>query len=87
MAPAEIYFENLGNAGWDLTNSKNNASEDSSASGFTNGRGSQTFSFVASGSDNWHLTDTDAGARTYGVDLSADGSFAFDDDIDGDTRS
>lgn len=80
-------FENLGNAAWDLTNSKNNASGDASASGFTNGRGSQTFTFVNPGNDDWHLTNADAGARTYGADLSADGAFAFDDDIDGDIRT
>jgi hypothetical protein len=64
----------------------NNASEDATAPG-TSSRTGQTFSFVNAGNDDYHLTPTDAGARTYGADLSADGVFAFDDDIDGNIRS
>ena len=75
-------FEDGGN----FASSNNNASSDDTAPG-TSSRINQTFTFVASGSDNYHLTSGDAGARTYGADLSADGVFAFDDDIDGDTRS
>jgi hypothetical protein len=38
-------------------------------------------------SDNFHLHKTDTVARGNGTDLSADGDFAFDDDIDLETRS
>jgi len=69
-----------------FTGSLNNASGDATAQG-TNNRINQTFTFVNAGNDDYHLTNTDAGARTYGVDLSADSIFAFDDDIDGQTRS
>jgi hypothetical protein len=64
----------------------NNASSDGTATG-TGSRINQTFTFVASGSDDYHLAGSDAGALDFGADLSADGVFAFDDDIDFDTRS
>lgn len=63
--------------------STNNATEDGSATGanaFTN----QTFTFVNAGSNNFHLSTSDAGARNKGTDLSGDSGFPFDDDIDGD---
>lgn len=48
-------------------------------------------SIVTSGvtfkADGYHLDSTDTGAIGDGVDLSADGTFAFSDDIDGETRS
>jgi hypothetical protein len=66
--------------------STNAASEDATASG-TGARTSQTFTFVNSGSNNWHLARSDAGARGFGTDLTADGNFAFDDDIDGELIS
>ncbi len=59
-----------------------NASADATASG-TGARTSQTFTFADDTSDDLHITSGDAGARNFGVDLSADGTFAFDDDIDG----
>jgi len=68
------------------TGSTNNASGDASAVG-ASPRINQTFTFVNAGGDNYHLTGADAGARTYGADLSADSFFPFDDDIDGTTRS
>lgn len=37
--------------------------------------------------DGYHLDSADTGAIDQGTDLSGDGTFAFDDDIDGDTRS
>jgi hypothetical protein len=43
---------------------------------------SQTFTFANSGGDDFHLAYGDAGARNYGTDLSADGTYAFNDDID-----
>lgn len=42
--------------------------------------------FVASGSDNYHLADADTVLRGNGTDMSGDGVFAFDDDVDFDTR-
>jgi len=75
------------NAEWDLTNSSNNASEDATGADFTNGRGSQTFTFKDAGSDDYHLDGADAGAKDFGTDLSALGVFGFDDDVDWETRS
>lgn len=70
----------------DYTGSSYNASSDTSAPG-TNSRTEQTFTFVDSDNDNFHLSGSDAGAKDYGDDLSADGVFAFDDDIDFETIS
>lgn len=42
---------------------------------------------VTFAADGYHLDSTDTGAIGDGTDLSADGVFAFDDDIDGDTRN
>jgi len=70
---------------FDETNSTNNASEDATAPG-VNERINQTFTFRNAGSDDWHLDINDAGARDFGADLSADGDYAFDDDIDFRTR-
>jgi hypothetical protein len=41
---------------------------------------------VTFAADGYHLDSTDTGAIGDGTDLSGDGTFAFDDDIDGDTR-
>ena len=68
------------------TGSTNNASGDLTAPG-ASPRISQTFTFVNAGAGDYHLSPSDAGAHTFGSDLSADGVFAFDDDIDGDIRS
>jgi hypothetical protein len=78
-----------GNASNDFSGTiggNNNASGDASAAG-TGPRINQTFSFVATGSDDYHLASDDGGALDFGADLSADGSYAFDDDIDFETRS
>jgi hypothetical protein len=49
---------------------------------------SHTFSFVnVTGGTNLHLDAADTGAKGLGVDLSADGTYAFNADIDGETRS
>jgi len=64
----------------------NNASGDATAPGTSN-RINQTFTFVNTGNDDYHLDSSDTGAHTFGADLSADGIYAFDDDIDGETRS
>lgn len=69
---------------WDTagtwTGSTTNASGDTSAQG-TSARTSQTFTFKDSANDDFRLKNTDAGARDFGTDLSADATFAFDDDI------
>jgi len=44
-------------------------------------------SFENRGADDFHLASGDTQCRGRGTDLSADGGFAFSDDIDGDTRS
>jgi hypothetical protein len=53
----------------------------------THNRVSQTFSFVNADGNDFHLASTDAGAKDFGVNLSADANLAFSTDIDGDTRS
>jgi hypothetical protein len=68
----------------------NNATDSTDAIGQgSNNRISQTFSFVStvSGSEDFHLQSTDAGARNYGADMSADVNFAFATDIDGASRN
>lgn len=64
-----------------FSSSNNNASTDTTAPG-TSSRTSQTFTFVNAAGDDYHLASGDAGAKDFGADLSADASFAFDDDID-----
>ena len=71
------------NADW---SGNNNASEDGTAGG-TSSRINQTFTFVNESIDDYHLQGTDGGAKDFGADLSADGFFPFDDDIDFQTRS
>ena len=75
--------------GFDTVNGGYNASGDGTAgdAGSTGSRINQTFTFVNTGIDDYHLSPSDAGAKTFGTDLSASGSFQFDDDIDGDLRS
>jgi hypothetical protein len=68
------------------TGSINNASSDGTASG-TGSRTSQTFTFVNSGSGDYHLASGDAGAKDFGSDLSADAVYPISTDIDGATRS
>jgi len=64
--------------------STNNATSDGTAVG-ANARLNQTFSFVSSGSGDYHLVPGDAGALGFGADLSADASFPTTLDIDGNT--
>ena len=73
-------------SGGAYSSTNNNASGDANAPG-TSARINQTFTFVNAGNNDYHLASNDAGAKTFGADLSADGTFAFDDDIDGETRS
>ena len=72
-------------ASWSAS-STNNSSADTTAPG-SNPRTSQTFTFVNSGANDYHLASNDAGALGFGADLSGDGTFAFDDDIDRTTIS
>lgn len=64
-----------------LDTGSNNASEDATALG-TSPRTSQTFTFINAGANDYHLAISDAGARGFGTSLAADGTYAFDDDID-----
>lgn len=61
-----------------------NASSDGTAPGASPAL-NRTFVFADPDNDDYHLLHTDRGAFQRGVDLSADATFAFDDDIDGDT--
>ena len=63
-----------------------NASDLGTTTGGANDRVSQTFTFVNAGAKDYHLAAGDAGARTYGVDLSGDANLPFNTDIDGTTR-
>jgi len=64
------------------------ASSDSTADNYggTGNRASQTFTFVDTGSDDYHLASNDAGALGYGTDLSNDPNLPFSTDIDDDKR-
>lgn len=65
------------------------ASSDSTSdnfSGTTGDRVSQTFTFVSTANDDYHLAKTDAGAEAYGTDLSIDATYPITNDIDGDAR-
>lgn len=76
--------ENAGINDWSSgshADSSNNAASDTTAPGGSS-RQSQTFTFVASGSNDWHLATGDTGANDFGTDLSGDANYAFDDDID-----
>lgn len=57
--------------------STNNASDTTSIAG-SNGRTSQTFSFVDEANDDFHLGLNDAGAKGFGADLSSDADAPFD---------
>jgi hypothetical protein len=63
-----------------------NSSSSGTATGGGDDRVDQTFSFKDTGNDDYHLKADDGGARNHGVDLSSDGYFDFDDDIDGESR-
>ena len=72
--------------------SKNNIVQDNTTNititgGVTHVQTTNATSGVTFDADGYHLDSTDTGARGNGTDLSADLIFAFDDDIDGDTRS
>lgn len=67
-------------------NATNCASGDSSAVG-TGARTSQTFTFVYAAGGDYHLALSDAGAKGFGVDLSADATYPFSTDFDDGARS
>lgn len=52
--------------------------------GATGDRVSQTFTFVGAGAGDWHLTETDTGARNAGIADPGAGTFGYD--IDGEPR-
>jgi len=52
-----------------------------------NGRGSYSLTYESSNQDDFHIVEADRTTMGAGTDLSADGVFPFDDDIDGDSRS
>jgi len=64
------------------------ASADATADdwGGAGNRINQAFTFIDIGTDDYHLASNDTGARNFGTDLSADGTFAFNDDIDSEIR-
>ena len=73
---------------------KNCASEDSTSGYEWVGTWSKTTCtdndgvvFKNTSNNDYHLASSDTYAKDQGTDLSSDGTFAFDDDIDGDTRS
>ena len=47
----------------------------------------KTVSFIDEANDDFHLAPNDTCARNYGTDLSSDPNLAFNDDIDGETRT
>jgi len=67
----------------------NCASSDGTADdyGGSGNRINQTFTFIDEANDNFHLAPNDTCARNYGTDLSSDPNLAFNDDIDGETRT
>jgi hypothetical protein len=64
----------------------NNCSVDATCPA-TNAHNSVTFTYVNSGTGNYHLSGSDSGAKAQGTDLSADGTYAFSTDFDGLTRT
>jgi len=62
----------------DSTNNATDASTVKGASSYAN----QTFTFIDEVNDDFHLGETDVGARSLGAPLDADDKFAFNDDVD-----
>lgn len=63
-----------------------NASSTGTATGGTGDRVSQTFTYVNAGGGDYRLDVADTGAREFGTDLSADGTYPVSNDIAGQTR-
>jgi len=73
----------------DGKSSVNNISSDATANNLTNPVNSkinQTVSFVDVANKDFHLSPSDTSAKNSGSDLSADANFAFNTDIDNQTR-
>lgn len=71
----------------DFTNVTGNNNATTNASGIgTSPRVSQTFTFVDTATGDYGLASTDAGARGFGADLSADANLAVTDDVEGEAR-
>lgn len=66
--------------------SSNNASTDATAPG-SNSRQSQTFTYVDTNNSDYRLAYDDAGARTYGISLTADSINPVTLDVNGYTRT
>lgn len=66
----------------------NCAADDGGPSTFggSGNRDSQTFTFVDEANGDFRLDQLDMGARGFGIDLSADATLPFSDDIDGEPR-
>jgi hypothetical protein len=73
---------NYGGAGA-TTGSTNNAGSSGTPPGSNPQTG--TFVFVNAGAGNYHLSASDTVAKNNGTSLAADATFAFDDDVDGQT--
>lgn len=63
------------------------ASEDATADdkGGTHNRTDQTFSFIAASATDFHLMDSDKGAKWYGTSMVSDTNIPYSTDIDGET--
>lgn len=73
-------------SGFNTTFSTNNATNKDFAPG-ENARTNQTFTFVDSASLDFHLAESDTGAKGYGLNLSTSNTASFSDDFDGILRS
>jgi len=63
-----------------------NSVSDGTATGGSNDRVNQTFTFVDESGGDFHLSRTDLGAWQFGTNLTSDSNLAVTDDIDGETR-
>lgn len=79
-------YVDVGLSGASTTNCSYNATSDTTAPGSTGARTSQTFTFKGAPT-NLKLSSTDAGAKGFGTDLSADGTYAVGADCGGQSRS
>lgn len=66
----------------------NCAADDETAGshGGSGNRTSQTFMFYSAADGDFHLSASDTGALNFGLNLSTDSNYSFNDDIDGETR-
>lgn len=78
-------FFTSGSGAFDSSSDYNASTVASDASG-AHSRNSQTFTFVNTGTGDYHLASGDGGAKNFGVDLSADSHYAFNTDFDAVSR-